>query len=85
MNVNTGEIVEGALADLVKEMTGKEKEQWVEISDGERIDIKGCPCVVSHINPSKRRITLTTVGKVLAPDHGFNSERSQRAENGVRP
>ena len=24
-------------------------------------------------------------GKVLAPGHGFNSERSQRAENGVRP
>ena len=24
-------------------------------------------------------------GKVLAPGHGFNSERSQRAENGGRP
>jgi len=23
--------------------------------------------------------------KVLAPGHGFNSERSQRAENGGRP
>jgi hypothetical protein len=27
----------------------------------------------------------TQYGKVLAPGHGFNSERSQRAENGGRP
>ena len=26
-----------------------------------------------------------TPGKVLAPGHGFNSERSQRVENGGRP
>ena len=28
---------------------------------------------------------LCGCGKVLTPGHGFNSERSQRAENGGRP
>jgi len=30
-------------------------------------------------------IDLDPCDKVLAPRHGFNSERSQRAENGGRP
>jgi hypothetical protein len=31
------------------------------------------------------RAAIARLGKVLAPGHGFNSERSQRAENGGRP
>jgi len=30
-------------------------------------------------------LAMLRIGKVLAPGHGFNSERSQRAENGGRP
>ena len=38
-------------------------------------------------NPSPLAVAraFADAAKVLAPGHGFNSERSQRAENGGRP
>jgi hypothetical protein len=38
-----------------------------------------CMLVITELNEAAAHV------KVLAPDHGFNSERSQRAENGGRP
>ena len=37
------------------------------------------PALLNELDRLRERV------KALAPDHGFNSERSQRAENGGRP
>ena len=47
-----------------------------------------CECGACHkitIAQPPMWVGVVKVRKVLAPGHGFNSERSQRAENGGRP
>lgn len=65
----------------------------IEWTDSTWNPMTGCTkqssgCLNCYAEKMARRLKAMNnpkYAKVLAPDHGFNSERSKRAENGGRP